>query len=201
MGRLVEASHSSGGNGTRQDRKLDGRAGSVPGVCWRRRAGPSHRSGRRRRATAQAAPEPPQQPETTAVGEIVTRADALADRKRRIVIPVRVAYGSNPREVVEILKRVADENQDVLSDPAPQAFFVGFGSSSLDFELKAFTDRDWVAVRSDLGLSLSEALVFAGITIPFSQHDLFLRNAREVGEGIGDALGTISRAPENPSED
>ncbi len=125
----------------------------------------------------------------------------LSDRKRRIVIPIGVAYGSNLREVMEILQRVALENQDVLSDPAPQAFFVGFGSSSLDFELKAFTDGDWVVVRSDLCLTLSEALVFAGITLPFSQHDLFLRNAREVGEGMGEALGTISRAPENPSKD
>jgi len=125
----------------------------------------------------------------------------LSDRKRRIVIPIRIAYGSNLREVVEILQRVARENQDVLSDPAPQAFFVGFGSSSLDFELKAFTDGDWVAVRSELCLTLSDAMISAGITIPFSQHDLFLRNAREVGEGMSEALRAISRAPENPSKD
>ena len=36
---------------------------------------------------------------------------------------------------------------------------------------------------------------------PFSQHDLFLRNAREVGEGMSEALRAISRAPENPSKD
>jgi len=102
----------------------------------------------------------------------------LSDMLRRIEIPVGVAYGSSPQQVLGILREKALAQQGVLADPAPMTLFLGFGESSLDFELRAWTDRfdDWAAIRSQLVLSIHDALAAAGITIPFPQRDLHLRS-------------------------
>ncbi|MDX1649503.1 MAG: mechanosensitive ion channel, partial [Myxococcota bacterium] len=103
----------------------------------------------------------------------------LSDRQRRMQVKVGVAYGSDPAEVLEILRRVAREHPDLIQDPPPFARFVGFGESSLDFELWAVTprfERFWPTVN-DVLLAIHEALREAGITIPFPQRDLHLRSA------------------------
>ncbi|MGH9946702.1 MAG: mechanosensitive ion channel domain-containing protein [Pyrinomonadaceae bacterium] len=101
----------------------------------------------------------------------------MSDDKRRIDIPVGVAYGTDPKRVLEILSNVATGVQYVMTDPAPRALFIGFGDSSLDFELRAWTDNsdEWVALRSELVTAVSEALTLAEIEIPFPQRDLNLR--------------------------
>jgi small-conductance mechanosensitive channel len=119
----------------------------------------------------------------------------LSDRKRRITIPVGVAYGTRPREVIEILQQVVKDHPDVLDQPAAEALFRGFGDSSLDFEVRAFTEseRGWLPVTSDLAVAISEAFEVAGITIPFPQRDLHLRNVRELGNALADATGNKRR--------
>ena len=110
----------------------------------------------------------------------------LSDAKRRIILPVGVAYGTDPEKVMEILDRVARENPEVLADPAPEILFRAFGNSSLDFELRAWTEseRGWNPVRSDLAVAINRALAEAGITIPFPQRDLHLRNLDQVREAL-----------------
>jgi small-conductance mechanosensitive channel len=119
----------------------------------------------------------------------------LSDCKRRITIPVGVAYGTRPREVIEILQQVVRDHPDVLDHPAAEALFRGFGDSSLDFEVRAFTEseRGWLPVTSDLAVAISEALESAGITIPFPQRDLHLQNVRELGDALADAMGSKRR--------
>jgi small-conductance mechanosensitive channel len=119
----------------------------------------------------------------------------LSDHKRRITIPVGVAYGTRPREVIEILQQVVKDHPDVLDQPAAEALFRGFGDSSLDFEVRAFTEseRGWLPVTSDLAVAISEAFEVAGITIPFPQRDLHLRNVRELGNALADATGNKRR--------
>jgi small-conductance mechanosensitive channel len=56
--------------------------------------------------------------------------------------------------------------------------FSGFGESSLDFIIRAWTARidDAALLRSELGLAIHDALAQAGIEIPFPQRDLRLRD-------------------------
>jgi potassium efflux system protein len=100
----------------------------------------------------------------------------LSDERRRADIPIGVAYGTDPQTVIDILVRVAGDHPEVMSDPPPAAFFLGFGDSSLDFELRAWTAENFVQVSSDLRVSISQALNEAGIEIPFPQRDLHLRS-------------------------
>jgi small-conductance mechanosensitive channel len=87
-----------------------------------------------------------------------------------------VAYGTDPNEVLGILRKVAAAADKVFKDPAPLALFRGFGESSLDFELRIFMDpSDVLDVPSAVTVAINAALKEAGIEIPFPQRDLHLR--------------------------
>ena len=107
----------------------------------------------------------------------------LSDRKRRIEIPVGVAYGTDPDRVLEILTEVARNSDDVLPTPEPYALFSGFGDSSLNFELRAWTDDfdNFLRVKSGISARIGAALKEAAITIPFPQRDLHVRTLPPTG--------------------
>jgi small-conductance mechanosensitive channel len=102
----------------------------------------------------------------------------LSDQERRIELRVGVAYGSEPRRVLEILLDVARAHPEVMVEPPPQALFLGFGESSLDFQLLAWTSNfaGSARIKSELGLGMHDALGSSGIEIPFPQRDLHLRS-------------------------
>jgi small-conductance mechanosensitive channel len=111
----------------------------------------------------------------------------LSARQQRVTIPVGVAYGTDPSEVLKILRKVAAEDKGVFEDPAPLALFRGFGDSSLDFELRIFMDpSDVLDVPSAVLVAIDTALREAGIEIPFPQRDLHLRGLPE-GMSFADA--------------
>jgi small-conductance mechanosensitive channel len=109
----------------------------------------------------------------------------LSDERRRADIPVGVEYGTDPKAVIDILVGVAQDHPDVMGDPEPAALFLGFGASSLDFELRAWTRESFVQVSSDLRVAVNAALDEAGIEIPFPQRDLHLRS---IDEGVAQVL-------------
>jgi len=93
------------------------------------------------------------------------------DRRRRINIPVNVAYGSAPDDVLKVLGSVAQQNSALLPAPMPQSLFLGFGDYALRFELRVWTDRlDRIdALRTELGVAVYGALREAGIAIPVTR--------------------------------
>ena len=91
----------------------------------------------------------------------------FSDRYRAIELPVTVARGSAPQQVIEILKRVAVDQPGIAKEPAPQAYVANFGAAAVSFNLRAWTDRyqDWIQVRSDLSVAVDEALARAKIAV------------------------------------
>ncbi len=100
----------------------------------------------------------------------------LSDRLRRIDLPVGVNYSAEPREVIRILESVALANPNVLHSPPPHGLMMGYGESSINFELRAWTDEfdNWPAVRSELAVALYDAVHAAGMTFPFPQREVRL---------------------------
>jgi potassium efflux system protein len=102
----------------------------------------------------------------------------LSSPWRRVDIPVGVAYGSDPKEIIKLLVSVAEKNSGVMHEPAPNAFFLGFGESALNFELRFWSARQdtWFQLKSDVAIAVAQALRENGIEIPFPQRDLHMRS-------------------------
>ncbi len=100
----------------------------------------------------------------------------LSDRQRLIELPVGVSYSAHPKRVMEMLELVAQAHPQVLRQPAPRAFFTGFGDSSINFELRAWTDQfdQWFQIRSELAAAVYDAGQAAGISFPFPQREVRL---------------------------
>ncbi|MBD2460819.1 mechanosensitive ion channel [Oscillatoria sp. FACHB-1407] len=98
----------------------------------------------------------------------------------RIHIPVGVAYNSDVEMVRSLLLEAASSHQRVLSTPQPQVFFIGFGDSSLDFELLVWTAEPskQLPLKSDLYFQIEALLRQHQIEVPFPQRDLYIRAER-----------------------
>ena len=98
----------------------------------------------------------------------------LSDRRRRIDLAVGVDYGSAPDKVVEVLESVARSHPAILKDPAPQAVFTKFDDSSIDFELRAWTNQfeRWPKIKTELAAGVYAALHAAGMSLPFPQREV-----------------------------
>jgi len=104
----------------------------------------------------------------------------LTSSRRRAEIAVGVSYGADPELALKILIDVASSNPRVLKDPKPEASFMGFGESALNFELRFWASQDvWFDLKSEIGLDVLRALRKAGIEIPYPQRDLHVRNVEQ----------------------
>ncbi len=111
----------------------------------------------------------------------------LSNRRRRVEIKVGVAYGTDPEKVIELLLQAATDHPEALTDPAPAAYFVGFGDSSLDFVLHVWVANfeKALALQSAVRRAVARLLAGAGVEIPFPQRDL---NVKSVAPAAAAAL-------------
>jgi small-conductance mechanosensitive channel len=98
----------------------------------------------------------------------------LSDQLRRIDLPVGVNYASAPKRVIEVLESVARTTPGILEKPPPKCLFTGYGDSSINFELRAWTDQfnNWRAIRSELASGVYDAVQAAGMSFPFPQREV-----------------------------
>ncbi|MCP5228860.1 mechanosensitive ion channel domain-containing protein [Accumulibacter sp.] len=103
----------------------------------------------------------------------------LSNQNTRLLLKVGVAYGSEIALVQRVLLEVVQGNADVLQDPSPSVYFMDFGDSSLDFEVRAFVGSfdKRLRVTHELNLAIEAVLGEHGIEIPFPQRDLHVRSA------------------------
>lgn len=106
----------------------------------------------------------------------LTRYDAMG----RVIIQVGVAYGSDVRLVERLLHEVASEHPEVADDfPGyPMVLFIGFGDSSLDFELRVMLRdiKTKLTVTSDLNFAVHDKFAAHHVEIPFPQRDVWIRS-------------------------
>ncbi|HEY9763107.1 MAG TPA: mechanosensitive ion channel domain-containing protein [Trichocoleus sp.] len=95
----------------------------------------------------------------------------------RIRLPVNAAYGSDPQEVKTALLEACDQNSQILTSPAAQVFFTGFGDNALSFELLVWISQPnrQVIIKSDLYFAIEAAFRRHKIEIPFPQRDVHIR--------------------------
>ncbi len=97
--------------------------------------------------------------------------------KERLRIKVGAAYGSDVDQVCEVLETVAKSHAEVCKDPSPRVRMRAFGASSLDFELLCWIEEPELRGRlsHELYMDVYKAFDKAGIEIPFSKHDIYVK--------------------------
>ncbi|MGE4070445.1 MAG: mechanosensitive ion channel domain-containing protein [Lysobacterales bacterium] len=107
----------------------------------------------------------------------------LREITRRVRIPFGVAYGVDKELVKKAALEAAAGVPFTFATSGPrraQVWLVGFGDSSLDFELVVWLTADAVkrpgAVQAAYYWALEDALRAYGIEIPFPQRDLHVRS-------------------------
>lgn len=102
----------------------------------------------------------------------------------RLKLKIGVAYGSDVKKVINILEDIASTNSQVITDgraSPPKALFMGFGDSSLEFELRVriLDIKKRYDVLSELNLGVNDAFIKEDIQIPFPQRDIHIRDWSE----------------------
>ncbi|RCW56247.1 mechanosensitive ion channel family protein [Halanaerobium sp. ST460_2HS_T2] len=107
---------------------------------------------------------------------------SYSDELVRVEAEVGVSYNSDLRQVEKLMMQAIEEKGRILSDPAPNVLLMGFGDSSVNFEL-----RFWISdprngiqnIRSEILMSIWDNFKEYDIEIPFPQQDYHLRSLPE----------------------
>ncbi len=104
---------------------------------------------------------------------------SLTDTITRVTIKVGVAYGSDLTTTRELLLQIADENPRILKEPAPMVYFLSFGASTLDHELRVHVRElgDRNPTIDEVNRRVDELFREHGIEVAFNQVDVHIRNS------------------------
>jgi potassium-dependent mechanosensitive channel len=93
------------------------------------------------------------------------------------VVKVGVGYDSDVNKVRDILLELAKGHPKLMQSPAPVAFITGFADSAINFELGGVVRNigEGASVKSDLYFSILERFRAEGISIPFPQREIAVR--------------------------
>lgn len=103
---------------------------------------------------------------------------SYTDRNIRLRLPIGVSYGSDPHRVIDLVLKAASEIERVLKDPVPVCWLVGYGDSSVDFELRVWIndpENGLTNVKGMLYLKIWDTFKEHGIEIPFPQRDVHVK--------------------------
>ena len=111
----------------------------------------------------------------------------LSDSKRRISIPLRIAYGADLQKVKDLLLGIARKHPEVLVDPAPNALVLDFGDDAIKFEFRVFVDFGvGERTKDDLQMSINRIFREQGIELALPQLSIQLPARKgELPEGSG----------------
>jgi len=102
----------------------------------------------------------------------------LSDKMTRVLVTVGVAYRTDVRHALDLMRQVADGHPMVLKEPAPVATFEAFGESSLNLVLRSYLPSldSRLQVLTDLNTAIYDCFQQAKIEIAYPQRDLNIRS-------------------------
>ncbi len=105
--------------------------------------------------------------------------ESAPQRRRRIRVPIGVAYGTDLDEFEELAVQVALDEKLTLDSPKPRMRLREFGDSALNYELLCWVSTPVKRAKAvhRLNKGLYNALNDANIGIPFPQRDVNLTTA------------------------
>lgn len=127
----------------------------------------------------------------------------LSNEVTRLLLKVRVAYGSDIGLAQQLMLNVATTHPQVLKSPEPSVLLLGLSDSAMEFEMRAYVAliEERLSTTDALYTGMVKALSDAGIEIPFPQRDVHVRYAdpaRGAGAGVGTGAGAGASAAAPP---
>ncbi|NOR40982.1 MAG: mechanosensitive ion channel [Gammaproteobacteria bacterium] len=107
---------------------------------------------------------------------------SYSDRRVRVRVPVQISYNDDPEQAMAVMEQAATANERVLKSPEPAVRLMEFADSGIALELRVWMTDPEVGVgnvRSDINLAIWHGFKAAGITIPYPQRDVHLRQVIE----------------------
>lgn len=100
------------------------------------------------------------------------------DPKTRLEIDVGVSYQSDLEVVIRSMLEAGTEHPEVLREPHPLVWFMGFGDSAWNMRLLVWVDNPHGRrqVQSDINCTIVRKFRENGVEIPFPQRDLHVRS-------------------------
>lgn len=115
---------------------------------------------------------------------------SLNDTITRVTIRIGVQFGSSLEEVRTLLFQAARDNPRVLKEPEPQVFFLNFGESRLEHELRLHVrdlgDRN--PVIDEINRYIDQEFRARGIVIAFRQLDVHIKSPASGMDTPGEIL-------------
>ncbi|EGR2845538.1 mechanosensitive ion channel [Vibrio parahaemolyticus] len=104
---------------------------------------------------------------------------SLTDSVTRVVIPIGVAYDSDINLVEDLLYQAVENTPLVLSVPAPQVYFLKFGDSSLEFELRLYINSidDRLPTLHLVNKKINQLFKDNSVEISYPQIDVHMKNS------------------------
>lgn len=116
---------------------------------------------------------------------------SYSSREVRVKAPVGVSYGSDLDLVTKLLYQAVADTPRVLDNPKPRVNLMGFGNSSVDFELRFWIldpEEGLSNIRSDVFMRIWQLFKEHDVEIPFPQRDLNLRHNEQFDQLVA-AIG------------
>ena len=101
---------------------------------------------------------------------------SLSDPITRVIVTVNVARDSDPNKVEMLLRQVVSECEFALKIPEPDVWFAGFGSHTLNFEVRTYAkdmDARW-PLRHSLHKQVVQKLKDNHVELAYPQMDLHI---------------------------
>jgi potassium efflux system protein len=113
----------------------------------------------------------------------------------RTVLLIGVHYKDDPHKAQKVIEEAVTMQPEVLLDPPPRIWLHEFGTSSVNFRVYYYMDVKQFGrldIKSKVLFAIWDGLKDAGITIPYPQQDVYIRElpksagTPEFGEPVGE---------------
>lgn len=95
---------------------------------------------------------------------------------RRFVFDMPVSYSSDMAKVLETAKKIPAKCPSILQDPAPCAFFDGFGDA-INVKIAVwFKGENFIQAKNEMYTAIVDTCREEGVEIPFTHYDINILN-------------------------
>lgn len=103
----------------------------------------------------------------------------LNNRRKNLILPIGVAYGSDIALVIKTLMEAGKANENLVKNSVPTVLFRSFGDSVLNFELRVLAKdaNSGLSITSSIYQDIYKRFDKANIQIAYPQLDVHLYNA------------------------